>query len=212
MQILSLLSRGSHPPRLHEPPLSDGAWELIQSCWVREALKRPGIDEVSKRIFHCQCMSPTLVPTFETPSRPPLSPVTSSPPSPVRQRRPPRHANAFFGVPLPAFHPGPAPAHHTSPPSSSSTATCKFMIVSWIFDSEISPPAPDNYIPPPGSIQRSAFFDLPPNSSEYAFAADIYDKRLTCIYLQLNCNCLERQYRQDPVPCPPVTRRTYQLL
>jgi hypothetical protein len=212
MQILSLLSRGSHPPRLHEPHLSDGAWELIQSCWVREALKRPGIDEVMKWIFHCQCMSSTLAPTFETPSRTPLSPVTSSPPSPVRQRRPPKLANAF-GVPLPAFHP--PPSHPTSPPSTSSSlsaATCKFIIVSWIFDSEISSPAPDNYIPPPGSIQRSAFFNLPPNSSEYAFAADICDKRLTYIYLQFNRNCLERQYRQDPVPCPPVTQRTYQLL
>jgi hypothetical protein len=47
MQILALLSRGSHPPRQPEPPLSDGAWELIQSCWVREASKRPGIEEVT---------------------------------------------------------------------------------------------------------------------------------------------------------------------
>ena len=47
MQILTLLSRGSHPPRQPEPPLSDGIWELIQSCWVREASKRPGIEEVT---------------------------------------------------------------------------------------------------------------------------------------------------------------------
>ena len=39
-------SRGAHPPRLDSPPLSDGAWELIRSCWVREASKRPGIDVV----------------------------------------------------------------------------------------------------------------------------------------------------------------------
>ena len=37
---------GLHPPRLDSPPLSDSTWELIQTCWVREASKRPGIEVV----------------------------------------------------------------------------------------------------------------------------------------------------------------------
>ncbi|KAF8730338.1 hypothetical protein AX14_005639 [Amanita brunnescens Koide BX004] len=50
-QIMKYLSRGAHPPRLPEPPLNDGAWELIRSCWVREASNRPRIEEVTKRMI-----------------------------------------------------------------------------------------------------------------------------------------------------------------
>lgn len=86
MQILTLRHRGLHPPRLHEPPLSDDIWELIQSCWVREASKRPGIEEVTKRMSTLfQSMPPTLALTFEMPPRDPSGPVTSSTISPVRR-------------------------------------------------------------------------------------------------------------------------------
>ena len=47
---MRLHSRGVHPPRLDLPPLSDGAWELIRTCWVREASKRPRIDVVRDRM------------------------------------------------------------------------------------------------------------------------------------------------------------------
>ena len=47
---MKYLSRGAHLPRLPEPPLNDGAWELIRSCWVREASNRPRIEEVTKRM------------------------------------------------------------------------------------------------------------------------------------------------------------------
>jgi serine/threonine protein kinase len=50
MQIMALLSRGLHPPRLHEPPLSDETWELIRSCWVRDASKRPRIEVVMENM------------------------------------------------------------------------------------------------------------------------------------------------------------------
>ena len=43
-------SRGVHPPRLDSPPLSNEAWELIQTCWVREASKRPRIEVVRERM------------------------------------------------------------------------------------------------------------------------------------------------------------------
>jgi len=46
LQILSLVSRGIRPPRLDDQPLSDGAWDVIQRCWVREPLKRPRMNDV----------------------------------------------------------------------------------------------------------------------------------------------------------------------
>jgi hypothetical protein len=46
-----LVSRGERPSRPDEPPLSDWAWELIQSCWAQEALKRPAIKYVVERMM-----------------------------------------------------------------------------------------------------------------------------------------------------------------
>ena len=46
-----LVSRGERPPRLDEPPLSDWAWKLMQICWVREALKRPAMNDVVERMM-----------------------------------------------------------------------------------------------------------------------------------------------------------------
>lgn len=45
-----LVSKGELPPRLDEPPLSDGAWDLIQSCWIKQAADRPAIKEVLERM------------------------------------------------------------------------------------------------------------------------------------------------------------------
>ena len=50
IQIMKLHSRGVHPPRLDFPPLSDEAWELIRSCWVREAPKRPRIEVITEKM------------------------------------------------------------------------------------------------------------------------------------------------------------------
>lgn len=51
MQILTLISRGVLPPRLDEQPLSDGAWDVIRRCWVREPMKRPGMSNVVENII-----------------------------------------------------------------------------------------------------------------------------------------------------------------
>ena len=50
IQIMKLHSRRVHSPRLDFPPLSDEAWELVRSCWVREASKRPGIEQVTRKM------------------------------------------------------------------------------------------------------------------------------------------------------------------
>ena len=47
---MRLISQAERPPRREEPPLSDGAWELIQACWVAEAAKRPTIEDVTERM------------------------------------------------------------------------------------------------------------------------------------------------------------------
>jgi hypothetical protein len=47
---MKLHSRGAHPPRLDFPPLSEEAWELIRSCWDREASKRPRIEVVMEEM------------------------------------------------------------------------------------------------------------------------------------------------------------------
>jgi hypothetical protein len=47
---MALLARGLHPPRLNEPPLSDETWELIRSCWAREASNRPRIEVVTEHM------------------------------------------------------------------------------------------------------------------------------------------------------------------
>jgi hypothetical protein len=56
---VTLVSRGQRPPRQDEPPLSDGAWELIQQCWVMEPLKRPRMKDVAKQ------MNRALIPDAE---------------------------------------------------------------------------------------------------------------------------------------------------
>ena len=40
-----------HPDRLDEPPLSDGAWEVIQQCWTREPLKRQRMKDVIESLI-----------------------------------------------------------------------------------------------------------------------------------------------------------------
>ncbi len=47
---MRLISHGERPSRREEPPLSDSAWELIQSCWVTEAAKRPTIEDITERM------------------------------------------------------------------------------------------------------------------------------------------------------------------
>ena len=47
---MRFVSRGELPSRLDEPPLSNGAWELIQWCWARDGAKRPAITDVLDRI------------------------------------------------------------------------------------------------------------------------------------------------------------------
>lgn len=47
---MRLVSQGVRPPRREEPPLSDRAWELIQCCWVREAMKRPKMQDIAERM------------------------------------------------------------------------------------------------------------------------------------------------------------------
>lgn len=43
-----LVSQGERPRRLDEPPLSDWAWKLIQSCWAQGASERPEMKDVAE--------------------------------------------------------------------------------------------------------------------------------------------------------------------
>ncbi|KAF8339466.1 kinase-like domain-containing protein [Amanita rubescens] len=61
LQILTLVSRGVLPPRLDEQPLSDGAWNVIRRCWVREPLSRPRMNNVvESMIAMSQFVSPQI--------------------------------------------------------------------------------------------------------------------------------------------------------
>ena len=51
VQIMWLVSRGKRPPRLDEPPLSDWAWKLIESCWVNETWSRPAMKDIVERMM-----------------------------------------------------------------------------------------------------------------------------------------------------------------
>jgi len=51
MQIIKVVCRGERPPRLEVPSLSDGAWKLMQDCWEKEKVTRPGIEDVVKRMM-----------------------------------------------------------------------------------------------------------------------------------------------------------------
>ncbi|KAF8334388.1 kinase-like domain-containing protein [Amanita rubescens] len=50
-QIVALVIRDKRPNRLDEPPLSDGEWEVIQQCWVREPGKRPRMKDVIESLI-----------------------------------------------------------------------------------------------------------------------------------------------------------------
>ena len=54
---MSLVSKGVHPPRLDEPRLSDGAWDLIQRCWERNPMGRPRMNDVVESMI---AMSPKI--------------------------------------------------------------------------------------------------------------------------------------------------------
>ncbi|KAF8321905.1 kinase-like domain-containing protein [Amanita rubescens] len=52
IQIVKLVSsRGKRPPRLEKPPLSDRAWKLIKQCWVKEAVRRPAMEDIVEKIM-----------------------------------------------------------------------------------------------------------------------------------------------------------------
>ena len=48
---MKLVSRGKRPPRLDKPPLSDKAWKLIKRCWVKEAARRPAMEDVVEKMM-----------------------------------------------------------------------------------------------------------------------------------------------------------------
>ena len=48
---MKLVSRGKRPPRLDKPPLSDKAWKLIKRCWVKEAMRRPAMEDVVEKMM-----------------------------------------------------------------------------------------------------------------------------------------------------------------
>ena len=45
------VSQGILPPRLDDPPLKDGAWELIERCWARIPSARPAIKDIAERMM-----------------------------------------------------------------------------------------------------------------------------------------------------------------
>ncbi|KAF8339435.1 kinase-like domain-containing protein [Amanita rubescens] len=50
-QVIAFVIQNKRPPRQDEPPLSDGAWEVIQQCWVREPWKRPRMNDVIESLI-----------------------------------------------------------------------------------------------------------------------------------------------------------------
>ena len=76
---MRLHSRGTLPSRLDSPPLSDEAWNLIRSCWVREASKRPRIEAVAEKMavlsqpFASTCASAAQHTTYNVLPRAPWS-------------------------------------------------------------------------------------------------------------------------------------------
>ncbi|KAF8351953.1 WD40-repeat-containing domain protein [Amanita rubescens] len=97
-QIWALIFRGILPPRLNEPPLSDGAWDMIQRCWIRKPSERLRIKGVVQRMMalYQSAFTPTNVRNpfyYEMLRKLSLLPLTSStteptsnaiePPSPV---------------------------------------------------------------------------------------------------------------------------------
>ena len=48
---MRLVSRRKRPIRLEMPPLSDKAWKLIKRCWVQEAVRRPAMENIVKKIM-----------------------------------------------------------------------------------------------------------------------------------------------------------------
>ena len=78
MQIMALLARGLHPPRQNEPPLSDGTWELIRSCWAREASNRPIIEAIAENMVAIAQSAAPGDPSYEASLRGLQSPVCRS--------------------------------------------------------------------------------------------------------------------------------------
>ena len=81
-QIMFLVViQDKRPHRQDEPPLSDGAWEVIQRCWAKEPWRRPRMEDViGNLVVTSQSMSlSTKISSF---------PVTSSFSATTSVRRP----------------------------------------------------------------------------------------------------------------------------
>ena len=48
LPIIKAITRGERPPQLDNPPLNDGAWDLMHRCWAHDKRLRPGIRDVVK--------------------------------------------------------------------------------------------------------------------------------------------------------------------
>ena len=73
---MALVIQGNRPSRLDDPPLSDGAWEVIQKCWDREPRKRQGMKNVIDSLV---AMSPAKARNYEMLMKEPMPapPLTS---------------------------------------------------------------------------------------------------------------------------------------
>lgn len=49
-QVLARIMDNKRPNRPRHAVMSDEIWELIQACWSTEPVKRPGLDEVIRRL------------------------------------------------------------------------------------------------------------------------------------------------------------------
>ncbi|KAF8314396.1 kinase-like domain-containing protein [Amanita rubescens] len=65
VQIWKLVTRCVLPPRLDEPPLSDGVWDIIQRCWTRETSKRPKMRDVMNLLHLSLMIRPHIALTAE---------------------------------------------------------------------------------------------------------------------------------------------------
>ena len=73
MFLVVIQDKRSH--RQDEPPLTDGAWEVIQRCWTREPGKRPRMKDVIESLIASMPLSTNawaspfpVTSTFNTPT------------------------------------------------------------------------------------------------------------------------------------------------
>ena len=77
LPIIKAVTRNERPLRLDNPPLHDGAWDLMHQCWAHDRQLRPGIRDVVK-IMKSWKKPPALTTPTSTFSQSPASAASGS--------------------------------------------------------------------------------------------------------------------------------------